>query len=695
MKLRHITFILAIAMALSPLQAQVRQRGEVVLQNSGRQPLAGVQVRAMGAIPATSDAAGRFDLHFSKSRPGQLLLLDEVYKDGYELVNEKALEQWTVSPSSKLPIVMCRKGALAAAQEKYYEIGRSHNMERYADACRQLDEQLAQNLLTEQQYNARLDKLSADYVKAMERLEAYAYALACYNRDDLDQMSIDALTLVEQGRLDEALEKYRDAQLGKLLQGLDFRHERERREMEAMIPSLRLNADLCCFAGGEENLQRAGEIYRSIALSDTTNASYATEYASFLTEIAIDLNEARRWLSTALRHSTDSLQRAELYTGLGMLCTYIPDADAALQHLQKAVTIYEALKRHEEYSEDAYFNMSYASYTMAESRYWMLAGKTANAVNIMAEGVDYANKGFGLQPDKYAYPYLVFVSESMGTFHEFFIEYKLKTAENLQILKSLANAAAVVAQCTDKKQRIKTAQWLAGCYSTMSVACSNWMQAYESDLYADSCLMIVDKYMELNPVLFIKLKGECLLAKGQNLILSKDYPKAAQVLVETYDILKDAPYATKCIMNTLNLLSIASISLPEEKALPYSRIALEYMRSHPLAVETQKMLDVYWAYLFTRTMSGKELDGCEDIMLEMLDFIKTNDTSRNWLRDSHIEQLQYMLIGMYHLHGKHFTDKEKKRQVLAAAIDIVGLYPQISDMEQNQLVIAALWEEED
>ena len=61
------------------------------MQNSGRQPLAGVQVRAMGAIPATSDAAGRFDLHFSKSRPGQLLLLDEVYKDGYELVNEKAL----------------------------------------------------------------------------------------------------------------------------------------------------------------------------------------------------------------------------------------------------------------------------------------------------------------------------------------------------------------------------------------------------------------------------------------------------------------------------------------------------------------------------------------------------------------------------------------------------------------------------
>ena len=195
--LRHIIITLATAMTLIPLQAQVRQQGEVVLQNSGRQPLAGVQVRAMGATPATSDAAGRFDLHFSKSRPGQLLLLDDVYKDGYELVNEEALKQWTVSRSSILPIVMCRKGALAAAQEKYYEIGRSHNMARYAEACRQLDEQLAQNLLTEQQYNARLDKLSADYIKAMEHLEAYAYALACYNRDDLNQMAGNALALVE------------------------------------------------------------------------------------------------------------------------------------------------------------------------------------------------------------------------------------------------------------------------------------------------------------------------------------------------------------------------------------------------------------------------------------------------------------------------------------------------------------------
>ena len=36
-----------------------------------------------------------------------------------------------------LPIVMCPKGTLAAAQEKYYEIGKQHNMQKYGQACKQ------------------------------------------------------------------------------------------------------------------------------------------------------------------------------------------------------------------------------------------------------------------------------------------------------------------------------------------------------------------------------------------------------------------------------------------------------------------------------------------------------------------------------------------------------------------------------
>ena len=306
---RHLLSAVGIAVALciAPLHAQVKQHGQVTLQNSGRKPLAGVQIRAKGAVPASSDVQGNFNLHFNKARPGQLLLLDEVYKDGYELVNEQALKQWFVSGNRPLPIVMCPKGTLAAAQAKYYDIGKQYNMERYNNVCKQLEEQLKQNKISTEKYNAELDKLSANYLQTMQQIEDYAYAMACYNRDDLNQMGAEALTLVEAGKVDEALKLYADAQLDRLYIGLDKKLEQEAQQMEAMLPSLRLNADLCLFAGGEENLQKAQDIYEAIALSDTTNATYAFEYANFLSDHRFMLKEVQSWILLALRQTHTGL----------------------------------------------------------------------------------------------------------------------------------------------------------------------------------------------------------------------------------------------------------------------------------------------------------------------------------------------------------------------------------------------------
>ncbi len=552
-------------LALMPMQAQVRQHGKVTLQNSGHQPLPDVQIRALGAIPATSDAAGNFDLHFSKARPGQMLLIEDIYKEGYELVNEVALKQWTVSPSRQLPVVMCRKGTLAAVQEKYYEIGKSHNMARYAEACKQLDEQLEQNAITAAQYNARLDELSNAYFKTMEQLESYAYALACYNRDDLDKMSIEALALVEQGKIDEALDRYKNANLDKLLRGLDFWQEQERKEMEAMIPSLKLNADICNFAGGIENIQKARDIYEAIALSDTTNATYASEFASFLSENTAELEEARQWLEIAARHTTDSLLLAELYSGICMLDTYIHNGinDNTSSYIQKAFTIYKELDAQEAYNEDAYFNMSYTAFAITELKYWMALNNIENALFSMLERVDHANKALELQPEKYAYPYLLYMIELGGIGHEFSLELELRTDENLQLITDLFKAAINLSKIVDKKLKIKTAQWVASGYQALAAAYSNWGYTKKSDLYADSCQMIIENNMELNPVLFLKLKAENMLFQGQNLLMNGNIDAATEVLTNAYQIAINAPYANNLALQILNTLSNAMSIYPQ------------------------------------------------------------------------------------------------------------------------------------
>ena len=688
--------LLCLLQAELPVCAQVRQAGKVTLQNSGRKPLSGVQVKAMGAVPASSDVQGNFSLHFNKARPGQMLLLDEVYKEGYELVNEQALKRWTVSSSRTLPIVMCPKGTLASAQEKYYEIGKSHNMARYAEACHKLEEQLKQNRLSVEQYNARLNEISEAYQKTMAQLEDYAYAMACYNRDDLDRMSVRALALVEQGKVDEALSLYEKAQLVRMYQGLEVKEIQAEQELESMLPSLRLNADICLFAGGEENIGKARDIYEAIAWSDTTNASYAYEYAEFLTGQLLLFEEAKPWLLRALRHTTDQLQRAELYSGLGMITTYTGELKQSLSYLAKAEDIYNELVTQEDYKNDAYFNMACATCALNEGRFWHASKQSINAFEVLEEGLKYAIKALQLQPEKFAYQFAFYANDLLGATNAFAVQYQQKTADILQSVVDFGSMALEALSWTDEKERIKIAQLKAGIYNGLSVVYANCGQTEPGMAYADSCRRVVEENEALNPVLFRPLLTQNLTAVGQNLYLAEEYEAAIPYFLESYQISKDLPYLTRTTLSALHALMLCVPGLTSDKqVMEYSRLAVDYMRAHPQVLAPKRAFDMYWIYIYFNAALGKDLPFCEEVMQEMLAFIQKEDTEKVWFDDvSYVEQLATMLYAMYRHHGTVVTDRKTKRAVLDKAIEIVGRYPDLPEMEINQQVIEALWTED-
>lgn len=687
--------LLCLLQAELPVCAQVRQAGKVTLQNSGRKPLSGVQVKAMGAVPASSDVQGNFSLHFNKARPGQMLLLDEVYKEGYELVNEQALKRWTVSSSRTLPIVMCPKGTLASAQEKYYEIGKSHNMARYAEACSKLEEQLKQNRLSVEQYNARLNEISEAYQKTMAQLEDYAYAMACYNRDDLDRMSVRALALVEQGKVDEALSLYEKAQLVRMYQGLEVKEIQAKQELESMLPSLRLNADICLFAGGEENIGKARDIYEAIAWSDTTNVSYAYEYAEFLTGQLLLFEEAKPWLLRALRHTTDPLQRAELYSGLGMITTYTGEMKQSLSYLAQAEDIYNELEAQEDYKDDAYFNMAYATCALNEGHFWLASRKSINAFEVLEGGLKSAAKAVQLQPEKYVYQFAFYTTDLLGAANSFAVQYQQKTDDILQNAVTFGSLALEMLDWADEKERIKIAQLRAGIYHRLSVIYANFGQTGPGMAYADSCRMVVEENEALNPVLFRPLLAQNLSAFGHNLLRAEEYGAAIPYFFESYQISKDLPYLAGTTSSALYGLVSCAPGMTEKQVVEYSRLAVDYMRAHPRVLAPRKALDVYWTYICLNAALGKDLPFCEEVMQEMLAFIQKEDTEKVWFDDvSYVEQLATMLYAMYRHHGTVVTDRKTKRAVLDKAIEIVGRYPDLPEMEINQQVIEALWTED-
>ena len=94
------------------------QNGLVREQNSGKKPVAGAQVIFEGAVPASSDLSGKFRLVFGGKKPGQFVFLSDVRKAGYELVNNKEVEQIKLSNTEQLgtDIILAKAGVLAVAK---------------------------------------------------------------------------------------------------------------------------------------------------------------------------------------------------------------------------------------------------------------------------------------------------------------------------------------------------------------------------------------------------------------------------------------------------------------------------------------------------------------------------------------------------------------------------------------------------
>lgn len=57
------------------------------------------------------------------SLPGDPLLLDGVYKKGFEMVNREKVDNWNLSSDAVLKIVLGRTEMIDALRKKYYQIG--------------------------------------------------------------------------------------------------------------------------------------------------------------------------------------------------------------------------------------------------------------------------------------------------------------------------------------------------------------------------------------------------------------------------------------------------------------------------------------------------------------------------------------------------------------------------------------------
>lgn len=365
--MRKIT-LLYIAFAFSSLQAysQTVQQGKVVLQNSNHAPLSGVQITAFGAQPADSDNEGKFRLNFSKASPGDLVPVREIYKKNYELVNEAELKEWILSDKKDLLVMMCPAGKIQENKEKYYQIGFNNYEKQYNQTIKELERQKEQSKLTEQQYWEQIKERYDEYNATVKQLEKYADVFARINRDDLNELEQRAFLLIDEGKLDEAIRLYEEEKLlQKLGQQLELKEILED-EIEDFIPSLQRYVEILIFASGSENLNKADEILKLIAMATPKNFENQVAYSVFLKE-RVDYIKAVEWAEKALQVAQTQADIAKIHLELGELYNIQNDFEKSQTYLNSGSKIYLSLAK--KVSPAFYTNYVYATYQRAYLQY--------------------------------------------------------------------------------------------------------------------------------------------------------------------------------------------------------------------------------------------------------------------------------------------------------------------------------------
>lgn len=319
--------------------------------------LAGVELQVYPAQSTASDRNGNFRLEFLTLKPGERINVRRIEKEGYEIFNKDALEQWNLNPTAPFMIVMCRSNMFKQLKDTYYK----NSGERYARQYRKAQDELKhlkdQNKIQQKEYIERLEQLEQEYGRQLENLDNYVDRFARIDLSEISPVEQEIIELVQAGKIDEAIAKYEELNAkAKLLDGISKRKE----VGEAISTLTEVDRNLAAdndtlYAvverqiqtlqlGGAENNEKIRRIYCDIADADTTNIGWLIDTGNFLYEYAADHQAALGYFHKALasaeaQHGPQSEEVAKVLNNLGVVCNELGEFSKALDHLQRALDI--------------------------------------------------------------------------------------------------------------------------------------------------------------------------------------------------------------------------------------------------------------------------------------------------------------------------------------------------------------------
>ncbi len=341
---------------------QAIQNGVVKEYNEAKdkKPLAGVEIKVKNAASDVSRRDGSFQLSFRTLKPGDLVEYSKIEKAGYEIFNIDALESWRIAnDNTPFTIVLCKSNKFKALKDQYYMEASKSYATQQANEERQLAESLQQGKIQRAEYEKQLIDIRNFYENQLDNLDTYIDRFARIDLSELSQEEVTIIQLVQDGKIDEAIQAYEDMQLTEryahvsqqiteINSGLEkLNHQLENyRETQKQTFELTLRMIAVLeLAGGMKNFESIKQTLKSIVEADPTFYKAVSIYARFLIQ-QNELTEAIYWTRHSLSLTKDPENIVVHYQDMGLLYLTTRQLDSCEYYYNLSLDEIRELKQH-------------------------------------------------------------------------------------------------------------------------------------------------------------------------------------------------------------------------------------------------------------------------------------------------------------------------------------------------------------
>ena len=195
------TLCITNALAIDQLGVAYRYNGK-----KQRSAIGGVYVKVAtspnGVV--SNEPNGQFVLKLKGIGMGDPMGLATVTKKGMMVFNKEEVDRWSVQ-KKPLVLIVCDANEFQKQKDQLIAIGRSQSEKKYKQKLAKLEAQNAKNLLTLEQYYAKLDSIEKEKNNALAHMDEYADLFARIDESEIDTIAQKAVDLFKQGYIDEAI----------------------------------------------------------------------------------------------------------------------------------------------------------------------------------------------------------------------------------------------------------------------------------------------------------------------------------------------------------------------------------------------------------------------------------------------------------------------------------------------------------